>query len=130
MMFFIILGQTVVCRVPYQQLPPCDHEEADTRICVHLQDALEKGARKVLVRTVDTDVIIVLAGIFFELQKVFSDLDIWVAFGMGKYFRYYHMNAICQRLGEERCIGLPFYHHSQVVIQLPSFMVMQRSHHG
>ena len=63
----------MVDRVPYQQLPPCDHEEANTRICVHLQDALEKGARKVLVRIVDTNIIVVLAWIFIELQKVFPD---------------------------------------------------------
>ena len=38
----------------------CDHEEADTRICVHIMDALDNGAKKVYVRTVDTDVIVVL----------------------------------------------------------------------
>jgi len=41
----------------------CDHEEADTRICVHLQDALTKGARNFLISTVDTDVIVVLVGV-------------------------------------------------------------------
>ena len=108
MMFFIntTAGQAVIGRVPYQPLPPCDHEEADTRLCVHLQDAMKKGARKVLVRTVDTDVI----GIFFELQKLYPGLDIWVAFGMGKNFRHYHINTICQSLGEEKCTGLPLYH--------------------
>ena len=47
----------------------CDHEEADTRICVHIMDALDNGAKKVYVRTVDTDVIVVLVGVFSELQK-------------------------------------------------------------
>ncbi len=36
-------------------MPDCDHEEADTRLFVHLKDALGKGARRVLIRTVDTD---------------------------------------------------------------------------
>ena len=62
-----ITGPDVIGRVPYQPMPPCNHEEADTRICVHLKDAMEKGARKVFVRTVDTDVIVIIAGIFFEL---------------------------------------------------------------
>ena len=70
---------------------------------------MEKGARKVFVRTVDTDVIVVIAGIFFELQKSYSGLDVWVAFGMGKNIQYYHMNTVCQGLGEEKCTGLPFY---------------------
>lgn len=109
-MIINITGPDVIGRAPYQPMPPCDHEEADTRICVHLKDAMEKGARKVFVRTVDTDVIVIIAGIFFELQRIYSDLDIWVAFGMGKNFQYYHMNAICQSLGEGKCTGLPFYH--------------------
>lgn len=61
----------------------CDHEEADTRICIHLKHAMEKGARKVLIRTVDTDMIVIIAEVFFELQRIYSDLDIWVAFGVG-----------------------------------------------
>lgn len=69
-----------------------------------------KGDRKVLVRTVDTDVIVVIAGIFFQLQKLYSGLDVWIEFGMGKNVQYYHMNRICQSLGEEKCTGLPFYH--------------------
>jgi len=35
----------------------CHQEEAtDTRICEHVVDALEKGARNILVTTVDTNV--------------------------------------------------------------------------
>lgn len=107
---YIITGQDVICRVPYLPMPSCNHEEADSRICVHLKDALEKGARKVCIRTVDTDVIIIIAGIFFELQEIYPDMDIWVAFGMGKNFHYFHMNNICQSLGKEKCQGLPFFH--------------------
>ena len=36
----------------------CHQEEADTRICVQVLDALEKGARNILVTTVDTDVVV------------------------------------------------------------------------
>ena len=91
-------------------MPPCYQEEADTRMCVHMKDALEKGARKIYIRTVDTDVIVIIAGIFFRLQSMYADLNIWVAFGMGKNFQYFHMNSICQSLGERKCRGLPFFH--------------------
>ena len=40
----------------HAMLGPCDHEEADTRLIVHLVDALERGKSTCLVRTVDTDV--------------------------------------------------------------------------
>ena len=64
----------------------CNHEEADTRIVVHLQHALKQGAKTVLVRTVDTDVIVILAGLFNDLVVLQPLTDIWVAFGMGKRF--------------------------------------------
>ncbi len=33
-------------------------------MCIHEKHALQAGARKILVRTVDTDVIVILVGIF------------------------------------------------------------------
>ena len=88
----------------------CDHEEADTRITIHIEDSFWNGARTILVCTVDTDVMVIIAGVFFKLQATYSGLDIWVAFGMGKHFQYYHINTICQNLGEPLCQALPFYH--------------------
>ena len=41
-----------------QFISHCNHEEADTRIFVHAKDASMKGYRNVLVRTVDTDVVV------------------------------------------------------------------------
>ena len=40
----------------------CDHEEADTRIVLHVQHALDKACKQVFVRTVDTDVLVILIG--------------------------------------------------------------------
>ena len=61
----------------------CNHEEADTRILVHIKDAISKGTKNVLVRTVDTGVIVFLVG-----QSLQSSLLVWVAFGMGKSYRH------------------------------------------
>ena len=89
-------------------MSPCNQEEADTRMCVHFKDCLEKGARKVYIRTIDTDVIVE-----FSLNSracILTSIIIWVAFGMGKHFQYFHMNSICQCLGEEKSRGLLFFH--------------------
>ncbi|KAG0719349.1 hypothetical protein GWK47_050662 [Chionoecetes opilio] len=59
---FATSGASVVCSGTDHSMPPCDHEEADTRIVVHLQDALESGCTTCLVRTVDTDVLVILIG--------------------------------------------------------------------
>lgn len=85
----------------------CDHEEADTRIPLHLYDAVQQGATNIVVRTVDTDIIVILVGLFFDN---FFSTNIWVAFGTGKYFRYYSINSICNALGEEKSRALPFFH--------------------
>jgi len=37
-------------------LTTCSHEEADTRIFIHVKHASARGLKKVLVKTVDTDV--------------------------------------------------------------------------
>ena len=39
-------------------LAPCLQEEADTRLLLHVADAVQKGCKKVTIRTVDTDVVV------------------------------------------------------------------------
>ena len=67
-------------------MEPCDHEEADTRLLVHLLDALYNGYTSCLVHTVDTDVIVVLIGKFHQLITLCEDVNIRVAYGKGKNF--------------------------------------------
>ncbi len=88
----------------------CNHEEADTRIVIHVYDALKKRAKKVLVRTVDTDVVVILIGQFYNIVSQDSEEEIWVAFGIGKQFRYYSINHICANLGTEKSYCLPPFH--------------------
>ena len=83
------------CQNVDQTTQPCDHEEADTRIALHLFSAVRSDARNLLVRTVDSDVIVILVGLFSHFHQ---DTNICVAFGTGKFFRYYYINAICQAL--------------------------------
>ena len=88
----------------------CNCEEADTRVVVHILHALEQGMKTFVIRTVDTDVIVILAGVFFELIAGNPLADIWVAFGIGKNFQMYSINAICSYLGEEKAQALPLFH--------------------
>ena len=39
-------------------LAPCTHEEADTRIFLHVKDAVQHDHSKITIRTVDTDVVV------------------------------------------------------------------------
>ena len=62
-------------------------------------------------RTVDTDVVIILLGKFSLLHKILnSDAAIWVALGTGRKFKYLQINAISRILGEEKSLAMPYFH--------------------
>ncbi|XP_078356726.1 uncharacterized protein LOC144641563 [Oculina patagonica] len=107
---YITSGENVISSCPRQQMQSCNHEEADTRILVHVKDALAKGGRSVLVRTVDTDVVVILIAQFHMLSSTWPGSTFWVTFGMGKTFQLLSVNSICDYLGEEKCRALPFSH--------------------
>ena len=81
-----------------------------TRILVHVKDALDKGRRSVFVRTVDTDVLVILIAQFHTLSSIWTGLSFWVAFGIGKNFQLLSVNTICEYLGKQKCRALPFFH--------------------
>jgi len=53
------------------------HEEVDTRMILHLADAVSKGFQKILLLTVDTDVVIlaVAAATKLDIQELW--VSIW-----------------------------------------------------
>ena len=57
-----------------------DHEEADTRVFLHVNDMSRKGITNVMIRTVDTDVFLLAISLYDHLN-----LDqLWIDFGSGK----------------------------------------------
>ena len=70
-------------------LAPCNPEEADTRIFVHARHASLNGMKKILIRTVDTDVVILAIAFAKKLEVE----GLWVAFGVGKHLRYLPIQA-------------------------------------
>ena len=74
---------------------------------MHVRDALENGASTCIIRTVDTDVVVILIGKFQNLLAPNSSADIWVAFRTGKTFTQYHINIICQSSGPSKITGIP-----------------------
>ena len=49
-------------------LAPCSHEEADTRMLLHVADAVQKGMRKVAIRTEDADVVVLSVASFNNIN--------------------------------------------------------------
>ena len=71
--------------------------------------AHEQAGKSIHVHTVDTDVIVILAGAFHNLIAIQPLADIWVAFGMGRKNRFYHINTICASFGEPQSRLLQYF---------------------
>jgi len=61
------------------RLEPCSHEAADTRIFVHVNDAVKNGFMKITIRTVDTDVVVLAV----QMTSLLNIPELWIAFGIG-----------------------------------------------
>ncbi len=101
-------GSDVICIPPQDtsHLAPWDHEEADTRIILHLADAVYKGFHKFLLRTVDTNVVVLSVATAAKLDIQ----NLWVAFGTGKFFRYIPIHEIVASIGPRKSQALPMFH--------------------
>jgi len=63
---YVTLGESVVYLGDNSPIMPnCNHEEADSRVVIHILQALEQGFKRIEVHTVDTGVIVILVGVFF-----------------------------------------------------------------
>ena len=83
----------------------CNHEEADTRLFLHVIDASNRGCKKITIITVDTDVLVIALHHFFTLW-----LDkLWVEIGVGQHRRWLPIHIYAAILKEEICRALPFW---------------------
>ena len=86
------------------EIDPCNHEEAYTRALLHAAHAARNGHRKVVLRTVDTDVVVLAIFQMHNLQL----LELWLEFGVGKRHRVIPAHSITVRIGSEKASALPF----------------------
>jgi hypothetical protein len=73
---------------------------------VHASDGAQRGMKKILIRTVDTDVVVI--GI--SLALMIGCERLWSAFGTGSTYRYLDATAMAHALGEDKCMALPAFH--------------------
>ena len=86
-------------------ISPCNHEKADMSVIILVFDSARKGSQKLLIRNVDTD-ILVLEIAYAERLGV---QKLWTAFGTKKTFRYLAAHAISQALGSAKSRALPMF---------------------
>ena len=84
----------------------CNHEEADTRIFIHVTDATHQEFRKILIKSNDSDVVIIAVSC---IQDLHLD-ELWVAYGTGKAYRYIPAHLITQQMGPAKSRALLSFH--------------------
>ena len=62
--------------------------------------------KKVLIRTVDTDVVAISIGLFRQLDL----LELWLAVGTGNHLRYIEIHKITAAVGPEKSKCLSLFH--------------------
>ena len=106
----IIDGEAVLSKPPLlglALLTPCSHEEADSRMLLHVSHAAHHCHHKILINTVDTDVVVLAVSV---AQGLLPEDELWLAFGTGKSFRYLAAPEIAAGLGPEKAQALPMFH--------------------
>ena len=76
-------------------------------VFLHVQDAVSTGSRRVKIRTVDTDVVVIAICLFGRIAGL---EELWIDFGVGKNRRFYPIHEIIATLGEMKCRALIFFH--------------------
>ena len=71
-----------------------------------MSDAVKEGCKKVCIKTVDTDVVVIAISVSRDLRGE----EIWVAFSSGKTFRYNAIHTISNSLGPLKSRLLPVFH--------------------
>ena len=87
---------------------PCNHEEADTRVFLHATNMAENGHQRVVIRTVNTDVLVFAISTFHKLQSFVEEL--WLDFRAGKNRKFYPVRDIYEELRKSKATELPLFH--------------------
>ena len=99
-------------RVSVEELPEleCSHEEADTKIALHMSHVLSQSSTaNISIRCDDTDVLVILV---HHVAKCNEKPNVWMEVGVGNRnnHRYINVSAISSTLGPEISDALPAFH--------------------
>ena len=84
------------------------HEEADNRMIIN--HMLKNDISSITVRTLDTDVLVILVSFMVQFINIDEHGSIMVDFGSGDSRRTIYINRSFSELGDAVCLGLPFFH--------------------
>ena len=68
------------------------------------------GILDIVVRSMDTDVLVILLSFMTQFLELNENVKIWLDFGRGEGRRTYNLKQIFFGHGESLCFALPFFH--------------------
>ena len=87
----------------------CQSEEADQRLIRHTLHCISAQYKKIVVRTVDTDVLILLMSYVSQFYDLCTDVNIY-AHMVNSACEYYDVISAIFDLGKKTCNALPFFY--------------------
>lgn len=83
---------------------PCDHEEVDTRVFVHLSTAARNGYQIFLIKVVDTAIVVTSIAMFTKLNL--QEFE----FGCGWHHYWLSTHEYVMALAKETCDSMLFWY--------------------
>ena len=84
-------------------------EEADNRLLLHVKEAVMRGRTNVIVRTVDSDIIVILLGFMDKFLEINPGTSIVVDYGVTNR-RLININDSYRNLGDSISKAVMFFH--------------------
>ena len=88
-------------------ISPSSHEEADAQLLLHASDAAMHGHSKVVIKTVDSDVISIA---LFAFPRIAEAEELWIEYGSGKNLQYLPIHELYSKLPTGVSELIPFFH--------------------
>ena len=89
----------------------CTSEEADARLVRHAINCVETGYDPVVVRTVDTDVLVLMISYYPFMSDINNGTRVLTLMGNNwSSIKVYDINALASEIGYSVCKGLPFFY--------------------
>ena len=93
----------------YYYMDVCTQQETDIRMMVHLKDMIHNGSKNICVKTVDSDVSVVLVGLFYIIKRSDNVGNIWLEYRTGTNLRFFNVRDLFISLAETKGRGLLFF---------------------
>ena len=107
---YATIGDSSICNKVVRASIPCIHEEADTRIFVHLKHAVEKDCiTTAAIHANDTDIFVLATAFFHQLSEI-GLKELWVSFGKGRATAWYPIHEYAKNIGPSKSKVFLFFH--------------------